>query len=71
MDLEKLDLEEVDKEMAADEVAQSSAVGLMPPRPAVLQLMLEPAIKRQTFPCYFFFLLGAHVLGLFVNLTSE
>ena len=34
VNLEKLDLEEVDQEMAADEVAQSSAIGIDAPKTA-------------------------------------
>ena len=41
MDLEKLDLEEVDKEMAADEAAQSSAIETAPQRMPLSQAVLQ------------------------------
>ena len=64
--------------MAADEAAQSSAAETDAPENAlslmVLQLTPKPAVKEKYFlllPIFFFFFLGAHILGLFVNLTSE
>ena len=39
--------------------------------PAMLQLTPKPAVKEKYFLLFAFFFLGAHVLGLFVNLASE
>ena len=76
MDLEKLDLEEVDKEMAADKAAQSSVAETDAPENApeiggaIADAWTYCQKKNISFFPFFFFL-GAHVLVLFVNLTSE
>ena len=68
MDLENLDLEEVDKEMVADDASQSTApVGDAPENAPLPPPDDDPAIDAWT--CYlfffFFFLCAWFILGLF------
>ena len=76
MDLEKLNLEEVDKEMAADEAAQSSATETNAPKNApntdgvVADAWTQHLEEKKEFlsPSCF---CAHYVLGLFVNLILE
>ena len=72
--MEKLNLEEVDKEMAADEAAQSSAAETDTPENAPESGSVAADAStycQEKYFLLFFFFFGARVLGLFVNLALE
>ena len=79
MDLESLDLEVVDKKMAADEAAQSATITLEENALELTQVggdkadaWIYPVQISMFFSLLFFFLLGAqYVFGLFILILEQ